>query len=258
MKTILSVYILLLSALMPPANLPSGVFHWASAKATATPTGESRQMVNGSTTDLAAFTVHTSTLAPGATNHPLRAHDDLEELIVVKEGRLALVVGNQTKSIGPGGLALIIAGDQQSFQNKSGAPVTYYVLSYKSRKPVNLARGQQGGGSLVKDWTEFPVKKTEKGESRQVFDQPSSMFGRFDVHATSLDPGFASHDPHHHLAEEVILLLKGHVQMQIGQSFYDASGGDLVFLASDDLHALKNTGREQCSYFAIQWHDTKD
>ena len=182
----------------------------------------------------------------------------MEELVVVKEGVLTIITGDSSKVLGPGSLALLVAGETQSFRNNSTAPAIYYVLAYKSKNPVNIQRGLQGGGSFVKDWKDFVVKKTDKGESRPVYDRPSSMFERFDVHATSLDPGVASHDPHHHRAEEVILLLKGNIQMQIGQSFYPAATGDLVFLESEVLHALKNTGTERCSYFAIQWHNKKE
>lgn len=255
---LLACTLFIASTVTAQPDLPSGVFHWSSAGAEKTATGETRQMVNGSTTDLSNFKVHTSTLEPGKTNHQPQAYNDVEELVVVKDGLLTLIIKDSSKTIGAGGMALIVAGDEQSFRNTSAKPVTYYILAYKSKNPVNIARGQQGGGTFIKDWKDFMVKKTDKGESRPVFDRPSSMFERFDVHATALDPGFASHDPHHHRAEEVILLLKGDVDMQIGQSFYKATAGDIVFLASESLHALKNTGREQCGYFAIQWHNRKE
>lgn len=230
-------------------ELQSGVYHWNGGQA---------QLFNGSTRDLSSFRVHTSTLQPGKTNHPSRAHDDLEEILVVKEGTLTLLINDSSKQLGPGGLAMIIAGDRQSFRNDGPVPAVYYVLAFKSKNPVNIERGRQGGGTFIKDWKDFLVKKTDKGESRPVFDQPSSQFERFDVHATALHPGVASHDPHHHRAEELILMLKGDVEMQIGQSFYKAGAGDIIFLSSDILHALKNTGKEQCGYFAIQWRNKKE
>lgn len=249
MKTIL----LLLSALLlfartAQTDLPAGVYHWK---------GGQEQMFSGSTTDLSSFRVHTSTLQPGKTNHPSRALDDTEELLIVKEGTLTVQINDSSSQLGPGGLAMIIAGDRQSFRNEGQVPAVYYVLAFKSKNPGNIERGRQGGGTFIKDWKDFVVKKTDKGESRPVFDQPSSMFERFDVHATALNPGLASHDPHHHRAEELILMLKGDVEMQIGQSFYKAAAGDAIFLSSDILHALKNTGKEQCGYFAIQWHNKK-
>ena len=106
----------------------------------------------------------------------------------------------------------------------------------------------------MKDWNELQVKKTDKGESRPIFDRPSSMFPRFDVHATALNPGMSSHAPHTHRAEEVILMIKGNGEMLIGQTSHKAKAGDAILLRANIPHAFTNTGSVQCGYFAIQWH----
>lgn len=234
-------------------SLSSQVINWTNLKADKNDAGERRLVLQGSTLDLGNLRVHASTLDPGKTNHPPRAHTDYEELIIVKEGNLKILINDSSKIVGPGGIALIVAGDEQSFQNVTGRPVTYYVLRFKSKSPVNIPRGKEGGGSFTKDWLELVIKKTDKGERRDIFNRPSSMFGNFEVHATALNPGFDSHAPHKHRAEEIILMIKGDVTMQIGNDFYKTTAGDLTFLASGDLHAAKNTGSEQCGYFAIQW-----
>src|SRR5206468_1826941 len=108
-------------------------------------------------------------------------------------------------------LVLILAGDKQQFQNTSKEPVTYCVLTFTSVLPANLARGREGGGSLVKEWNELAIKKTDKGEARAVFDKPTSMFARLEVHATTLKPGVESHPPHTHRAEEMMVLVAGNV-----------------------------------------------
>lgn len=255
MKTLLLVFTFFIANCINAQtdSLPSGVFSWHNLKTEKTPTGERRQVLQGNTLDLADLSIHASTLAPGQTNHPPRAHTEFEELIIVKEGRLTVIINDSARTIGPGGLAMIIAGDSQSFRNNSVDPATYYVLRLKSKKSPDISRGNKAGGSLVKDWTELVMRKTDKGESRPIFDRPSSMFGRFEMHATALNPGFASHDPHTHRAEEIILMIKGTVTQQIGQSFNNATTGDLIFLASGDSHATKNIGTDQCGYFAIQW-----
>ncbi|MEI9908286.1 MAG: cupin domain-containing protein [Bacteroidota bacterium] len=43
--------------------------------------------------------------------------------------------------------------------------------------------------------------------------------------------------------------------MHIGDNFYKAGPGDVVFLSSLVPHALINTGSEQCEYFAFQWRN---
>ena len=239
-------------------TLRATVYEWNVAKVQKSNGRESRQILNGSTRDLASLGIHTSTLEPGITNHPPVAYNDREELLIIKQGQLKATINGHSKILGPGGLALIVAGEEQSFQNVSDKPVTYYVIAFKTKVPVNIQRGKDGGGSLMKDWSELEVKQTDKGESRPIFDRPSSLFERFDIHATALNPGFASHLPHTHRAEEIILMIKGNAESQIGNKFYKANEGDVVFYSSQNPHAIKNIGTVQCGYFAIQWHVKKD
>jgi len=236
-------------------SLQSAVYNWSNLKVQKVETRETKKVLEGSTLDLANLEIHTSTLAPGITNHPLRAHNDVEELILIKEGNVQVTINDTTAILGPRSIVFIIAGDEQSFKNISDKPATYYVLSFKGRMPVNIPRGKNGGGSFIKDWKDLAVTKTDKGESRPIFDRPSSMFVRFDIHATNLNAGMISHPPHTHRAEEIILIIKGDVQMQIGENFYNSTAGDIIFLEANVPHALKNTGSEQCSYYAIQWHN---
>ncbi|HVG15938.1 MAG TPA: cupin domain-containing protein [Chitinophagaceae bacterium] len=234
-------------------SLTSGVYNLDSTNAKSTAGRQAKPRLQGSTTDLALLSFHASTLAPGSTNHPLRALEDKEELVIVKDGQLTIILNDSSKTLGPGSIALLVAGDKQSFQNTSDKPVTYLVLGFKSLSPVDINRGKASGGSLVKDWTELAVKKTTKGESRQVFDRPSSMFPRFEVHATTLNAGEQSHPPHIHRAEEVMLLMKGSVSMNIASVNYKAVAGDAILVRPDVAHNLTNAGNEQCWYYAIKW-----
>ena len=104
-------------------------------------------------------------------------------------------------------------------------------------------------------WDTLAVHPTDRGEKRQVFDRSTALFSKFELHVTTLNAGQVSHAPHQHKQEEIILLRKGDVQMQIGDKFYPASAGDLVFLSSEVLHALRNTGAGPCQYYALQWQE---
>lgn len=246
--TLLVFSIFILSSLKAQKDsLSSGVYNLDSLKA------QKKSKLQGNTTDLALLSYHTSLLAPGKTNHPPRPLDDREELIIVKEGQLTIHINDSSKVLGPGSIALIVAGDKQSFENASDKPVAYCVLGFTSRAGVNIDRGKTSGGSLLKDFAELPVRKTAKGESRQVFDRPSSMFPRFEVHATALNAGEESHPPHTHRAEEIMLLMKGSVTMNIASINYNAVTGDAILVRPNVPHNLKNTGNEQCWYYAIKW-----
>ena len=99
----------------------------------------------------------------------------------------------------------------------------------------------------------MPVQHTAKGETRQIFSQPTPWLSKIDLHATTLNPGESSHPPHIHRAEEIILMRSGHVQEYINGKHYPATEGDLIFLPSGNPHALENTGTERAEYFALQW-----
>jgi (S)-ureidoglycine aminohydrolase len=252
------LFLLSINLIAQKDSLPSGVYSWSKAKVQKAGNIERRQVLNGSTLDLVNLEIHTSTLLPGDINHPPKASPNAEELIIIKEGSVKVTVEDSTKTVGPGGLILLVAGDKQSMVNTSDKPVTYYVLVYKSRDGLNAARAKSGGGSFIKDWKDFVTIETNKGQSRPIFDRPSSMFKRFDVHATTLNPGMVSHPPHTHRTEEIILMIKGNGEMQIGETFHPTAPGDVVLVNSKVPHAIKNIGNVPCSYYAIQWHSNAE
>jgi quercetin dioxygenase-like cupin family protein len=53
-------------------------------------------------------------------------------------------------------------------------------------------------------------------------------------------------------------MIKGRGEIQIGETFHKATIGDVILLNSNVPHAFKNTGKEQCGYFAIQWHSNAE
>ena len=79
------------------------------------------------------------------------------------------------------------------------------------------------------------------------------LFEKFDMHVTTLKPHQVSHAPHTHRQEEIIIVRKGNIEMQIGNTFQKARPGDLIFLNSNIPHALKNLSKGECEYFAFQW-----
>jgi len=234
-------------------SLHAAVYHLSNAKVEKVNGLEKRIVLSGTTFDIQHFEVYTLTLPAGKKYTSTAADSKCEQLIVIKSGTVKLTVGDTTKTVGPGSLALILAGDKITFENTSPAPVTWYVLSYQT-KMEDLKRGHDAGPSFIKDWNDLKATKSPKGETRMVYDRPTTMFERFDVHATVLNNGYNSHDPHTHRAEELILMIDGNSQFQIGQEKFQAQNGDAILMASKVLHAAQNVGTAPCSYYAIQWH----
>ena len=231
----------------------SQVYNWKDLKVEKLETNERRQVLEGSTTDLESLEIHTSTLEPGKAPHPPHTHDDVEELVIVKEGKLKVTIKDQTKILGPGSVAFAIPGEEHGFENGGDTKTTYYILKFKSKSPLNGERGKNAGGSFMIDWNDVAMVVSERGGRRQIFDSATTMFGRFEMHVTTLNKGLVSHAPHTHRAEEIILLISGDAEMQIGNTQNKAYPGAVVFLGSQVAHALKNTSNGPCEYFAFQW-----
>jgi (S)-ureidoglycine aminohydrolase len=217
--------------------------------------GDEGQVLKGATHDLSVLDIRSITLQAGRQSSQPGGVDSLDELLIVKKGSVTIQSADSIKGLGPGGVALFSAGQTYQVISKGGEAATYYLFRFRSRSPEDNSRASQAPGHypFVLDWPAMPVQHTAKGESRQIFSQPTPWLTKIDMHATTLNPGEVSHLPHIHRAEEIILMRSGHVQMYINGQHYPAAGGDLVFLASGNPHALENTGKERCEYFALQW-----
>ncbi|MBC7948064.1 MAG: cupin domain-containing protein [Chitinophagaceae bacterium] len=256
MKSLLT-YLLLCNSFVVLAqrndSLPSKVFIWDSIITSNEETRVRRQIMDGGTTSLERFIVHASTVQPGKASHAPHVHDDMEELIIVKEGEVRITIKGVTRTLGPGSVAFAMPGDEHGIENSGNSLASYYILRYKSKLPSDMNRASQNGGSFFLDWNDLTYKLTEKGGRREFFNRPTSQLAKFEMHTTALRPGLDSHAPHTHKEEELVILLQGNVEMYIAGQLYKMVPGDLVFLSSGVSHALKNTGKELCEYFAFQW-----
>ena len=236
-------------------SLPSRVYHWDSLTTILEDTRARKQVLEGNTTSLVHFESHITSIQPGKAPHPPHTHPDEEELIIVKEGKIKVTINGISNILGPGSIAYAIPGEEHGILNTGKEQATYYVFKYKSRLPMNLERAKQNGGSFMINWDTVTVKKTDKGQRREFFNKPTSQLIKFEMHTTALNAGLDSHPQHTHKEEEIILILRGNVTMHIGDNFYRADPGDVVFLPSMIPHNLINTGNVQCEYFAFQWRN---
>ena len=234
-------------------RLASEVHQWSQLEVETTETGKRRQILSGSTTHLASFKIHASTLNPRVEQLSDQVHSEGELLVIVKEGLLGITIEGKSEVLGPGSVALILPGDRHGFYNPRDQAVSYYVLTYSSHTPMNIERGKNEGGSFVVKWEEVAYKEHSKGGRRDFFDHPTAMAEDFEMHVTNLNEETQSHPPHTHEVEEIILMVQGHIEMHIDGKTYPAAEGDLIFLDSEVSHAPTNIGEGQCIYFAFQW-----
>jgi (S)-ureidoglycine aminohydrolase len=212
--------------------------------------GPSGHVLNGSTHDLSLLDIRTLSIKSAImlSGKP----DTADQLLIIKEGDLTLSSLDSVTGLGPGSVALIPAGTAYSLEAER---CTFYRFRFQSRRPAGTPPPSPATGKypFMLTWPAMPVQHTAKGETRQIFSQPTPWLSKIDLHATTLNPGEVSHPPHIHHAEEIILMRTGHVQEYINGKHYPATDGDLIFLPSGNPHALENTGTVPAEYFALQW-----
>jgi quercetin dioxygenase-like cupin family protein len=108
-------------------------------------------------------------------------------------------------------------------------------------------------GPAVFDYNSLPVVKGPTGETRQVVKQPTATLDELEMHITTLNPGVASHPPHKHPNEELVIIREGNVETLSGGVWKRVGPGSIIFNASNSLHALRNVGTTPAVYHVINW-----
>ena len=81
----------------------------------------------------------------------------------------------------------------------------------------------------------------------------TATLGELEVHATTLVPGDASHPPHKHPNEELIIVKEGTLSALANGEWKKVDAGSVIFFGSDQLHGVRNTGNAPATYYVIAW-----
>ena len=107
--------------------------------------------------------------------------------------------------------------------------------------------------SATFDWNDVPATRTDVGEVRHFLRSPTATLDELELHVSTLDPGKASHAPHHHPNEELVIVRDGTVEALVGGAWRRVGPGSVIFNASNDTHALRNAGTTPATYFVVNW-----
>jgi (S)-ureidoglycine aminohydrolase len=107
MKTILFAIISIATFIInrPDSQVPSAVYSWKNLEVKKHATRESRKILEGSTTHLAYFETHATTLFPGEMPHGSHTHSEDDELILVREGTIRITTEETSKARDGRGIA---------------------------------------------------------------------------------------------------------------------------------------------------------
>jgi quercetin dioxygenase-like cupin family protein len=233
--------------------VPSGVIHWNDLPVKKDHQRESRKLLEGTTHEFSYFEIHATTQDKGADPKPVHTQQDIEELIIIKNGTMETTISSKTAVLGAGSVLLIPPLASQSFRNIGDGPLTYYVLMFRSNKGMNMERSDSAGGAMLLNYDSLAY--TEKGSkgTRKYFDRPTAMCDNYEMHITYLKEKGPSHAPHQHVDTEIILVINGETEMDIDGQHYTGGPGDLYIVESGKLHGVGNATEKPCSYFAFKW-----
>ena len=253
-KNIFFLFCLLLPALLfSQDSIPSGVYDWRQPLKSKKSLIHTTTLFEGSVYDMEWLQMNANELAFSKKSIKMDVSVNEEQIYFIKTGKLDIVFHDSVNILVAGSVILLMPGEKFSIKNDYAQPCTYYVMKYKSKAPVNIERGIAAGGSFVKDWQKIEFKPSEKGGYRKYFERPTAMGKRLEMHVSTLKLDKKSHDPHTHQAEELILVMDGNTEMQIGQKFYQGKEGSIYYMGSNILHAIRNVGAVPCTYFAFQF-----
>jgi quercetin dioxygenase-like cupin family protein len=137
----------------------------------------------------------------------------------------------------------------------------------KIRRPALLLASPLFGGALLAgasaadaplrstafSWEEIQAKPSPNGRSRSMVRAATATLDELEIHVTTLPPGQASHAPHTHPEEEVIIIKEGRVEAFQAGVTRVVGPGAVLFMASGEPHAVKNVGDTPATYHVMQW-----
>jgi quercetin dioxygenase-like cupin family protein len=102
-------------------------------------------------------------------------------------------------------------------------------------------------------WDEIQGRPSPNGRTRSILRGPTATLEELESHVTTLPPGQASHAPHRHPQEEVIILREGMLDVFQNGRTRRVGTGAFLFMASMEEHAVKNVGEGPAVYYVVQW-----
>jgi quercetin dioxygenase-like cupin family protein len=102
-------------------------------------------------------------------------------------------------------------------------------------------------------WEDIAARDTDVGQYRHVVRQPTRTLAELEMHITTLKPHTASHAPHTHPNEEMVIIKEGTLRAHVNGKEIEVGPGSVLFFASMQPHAVQNIGDTPATYHVINW-----
>lgn len=98
---------------------------------------------------------------------------------------------------------------------------------------------------------DLPVKQNGKNASRAIMNGLTHTSFPIEVHETDLAPGEAPHAPHHHVHEEMVIVVQGTIEFTVNGKPSRLGPGSVAYAASNDEHGQRNVGDGVARYVVV-------
>jgi XRE family transcriptional regulator, regulator of sulfur utilization len=92
----------------------------------------------------------------------------------------------------------------------------------------------------------------DKKKGRSFFRGATHTGFDLEMHETILAPGTATHAPHKHEHEEIVIVVEGAVEAWIDGKSETAEKGSVIYFASNQMHNARNAGSGPSRYYVIE------
>jgi quercetin dioxygenase-like cupin family protein len=98
----------------------------------------------------------------------------------------------------------------------------------------------------------IPYEGDAKKKGRQFFHGATHGGFNLEAHETILGPGTATHAPHMHLHEEIIIVVTGTVEWYVEGRTERVEAGSVIYFGSNQMHSIRNIGSAPCRYYVVE------
>jgi quercetin dioxygenase-like cupin family protein len=106
-------------------------------------------------------------------------------------------------------------------------------------------------GTTIYNWDKLAVRPSAVGLRRDIAENPTVTLQVFESHISTLNVGNASHPPHQHPQEEIIIVKEGQLEVHINGKTTPAGPGSVLFYATNDMHNVRNIGTTPATYWVV-------
>ncbi|MGH9355263.1 MAG: cupin domain-containing protein [Terriglobia bacterium] len=117
--------------------------------------------------------------------------------------------------------------------------------------PRLFATGQDMLPSKAYPFADIPVQSKGRNKSRRILAGETHTGFPISMNENDIAPGGIPHPPHHHVAEQVFIVLAGELEFTIAGQTTRLGPSSAAYVASNVEHGLKNNGTSPARYCVI-------